>query len=469
MSLRSRLPLLLVAIVIAAMFLTWLGTTLTAPSSVRSAQDRTLVRQVDALKSSRNQNAALRALVDGADRGRGNRGGLEREDQLEQLLFADGALRILGQSESLPVDGEDLRIAGTPGEQRIRTVEIDGRSWRMITAHIDLGGRDAAIQIARSDEDFNSLRRAILGNTLWSALVASLLAAVGGWLFSRRLTTPIGKLTETTERVSATQDLSARIQVSGSDEVGRLGTSFNAMLDALESSRVQQHQLVQDANHELRTPLTSLRTNVELLQRNENMDPAIRQDIMSAVRSELDELTSLVEELVASATDLSQTEIQETFDLEDVAQDVAERSERRTGRAIELTLHARGDGVDADDSSTLVIASRTHVERAVSNMVANAVKFGGDGVRVRLTIQGNTVIVDDDGPGIDAADREHVFQRFYRSVAARSVSGSGLGLAMVQQVATASGGRCWVEDSPLGGARVGLTVGSSAQRNASGR
>jgi two-component system sensor histidine kinase MprB len=215
------------------------------------------------------------------------------------------------------------------------------------------------------------------------------------------------------------------------------------MLRALETSRRQQQQLVDDASHELRTPLTSLRTNVELLRRvgDQNLPPEQRQAILDDVLAELDELTGLVTELVDLATDQRAEVPAVPVDLASIAEAVVGRHRRRTDVPIRLDV-AEG-GVVAGDPAL--------IERAISNLVDNAVKWSPAGEPVDVDVHGGRVTVRDRGPGVEPADRQRAFDRFWRSESARSQPGSGLGLSIVRKVVDAHGGQASLVDPADGG------------------
>ena len=204
-----------------------------------------------------------------------------------------------------------------------------------------------------------------------------------------------------------------------------------------------------DASHELRTPLTTLRTNVEHLQRAPDLPVEQRQVVLRDIEIESRELTDLVNELVELATDRSSTDEEpELVDLAELAQTVAGRAERRTGRPITVT-HA-GD-------SHVSVRPRM-MERAMANLVDNAVKYSPPGTAIDVTVDGPSLEVRDQGDGIDPVDQPHVFGRFYRATTARTAPGSGLGLAIVRQIVERHGGEVWATNANGGGAAVGFRL-----------
>jgi two-component system sensor histidine kinase MprB len=277
------------------------------------------------------------------------------------------------------------------------------------------------------------------------------LAALVGWIVAGRAIAPVGRLTNATEHVAETQDLGEAIDVERSDEIGRLASSFNTMLAALDTSRGQQRRLVMDASHELRTPLTSLRTNIEVLARSDSIAPSERAALLSDITFELEELSSLVTELVELATDTASEEPVMALRLDDMAEDVAQRSRRRTGRSISLSTRP-----------STIEGRRSQLERAMGNLVDNADKWGAPGTPIEMSVSEGRVEVRDHGPGIEPGDAERIFDRFYRASDARTKPGSGLGLAIVKQIIENHGGTVYARNADDGGALVGFDVPETA-------
>lgn len=285
-----------------------------------------------------------------------------------------------------------------------------------------------------------------------------LLAAIAGTAVARTSLRPVGRLTEATERVANTGDLTP-IPVSGDDELARLTHSFNAMLGAVAESQERQRRLVADAGHELRTPLTSMRTNLELLLASERPDsPTLseedKSEIQSDVRAQLDELTTLIGDLVELAREDAPQMVQEPVDLVEVVERSLDRARRRASNDVTFDVQLQPWTLLGDSSA---------LERAVLNLLDNAVKFSPSGSAVRLSLRqvgdGSAVVeVADAGPGIADADLPHVFERFYRSSEARTLPGSGLGLAIVKQVAQRHGGTATAGRAPEGGALFTLRL-----------
>ena len=306
-----------------------------------------------------------------------------------------------------------------------------------------------AIQIARplAEVDATLARLAVVLAGISLAGVG--LAAILGFLVTRTAARPVRRLTETAEHVTATGDLAARIESTGDDEVGRLAASFNRMLEALERSVTAQRQLVADASHELRTPLTSLRTNIEVLGRGAELSPGDRESLRRDVLAQLDEMTALITDLVDLARDGQAPPARvDEVRLDHVVLAAVERTRRRAP-AVRFST-------DLDPS--VVSGATDRLDRAVGNLLDNAVKWSPLGGAVEVTVHAGTVTVRDHGPGIDPEDLPFVFDRFYRSRAARGLPGSGLGLAIVRQVAQAHGGSATASNAPDGGAVMRLTL-----------
>ena len=370
-----------------------------------------------------------------------------------QLIYPDGTFEpCFTGSPVLPIDDEDLeQAAGDDGDGDIdsvhlHTVSVDGNDYRVITIP---WGANGALQAARDLDDVTEVLSGMRWRLFFGGLAATILALAIGWLVAARISRPIRRLSEVASQVSDTRDLTIPVPVSGSGEVADLGRSFSTMMTALSTSLDQQQRLISDASHELRTPLTALRTNVEALDMFDSIPDAERRAMLTDIRSEVEELSHLTAELVDLATD--QNPIDEpitTVDLVAVAREVAQRAARRSGRAITVN-DLGGNPVDGRVGS---------LQRAISNLVENAVKYSPAGTSVEIDVDGGSVRVRDHGPGIDDADRPHVFDRFYRAIGTRSQPGSGLGLAIVAKTAADHGGTTFVANAPDGGAIVGFEI-----------
>jgi len=347
---------------------------------------------------------------------------------------------------SVPVDDVDREVAAGQRRTVLRDTHAEGVHLRVLTVALP-GGR--AIQLVRSlanvDSTLSRLRLVLL------ALCAggTLLAAILGRLFSRRVIQPVSDLTAAAEHITQTEDLGRRVEVTGDDEVGRMALRFNTMLDTLESSRRAlddsvhaQRQLVADASHELRTPVTALRTNIEVLLAGGELPPDDRRRLLEDVRAETEDLSALITDVIELARG-----DEPLSDVEDVQLDAL------VAEAIQRARRRRPNAVFAEELElTLVEGVPDRLGRAIDNLLDNAAKYNADGAVVEVRLRGGELSVRDHGPGISAEDRAHVFDRFYRGATARGRPGSGLGLAIVRQVVETHGGTIRVAEAPGGGA-----------------
>jgi two-component system sensor histidine kinase MprB len=287
----------------------------------------------------------------------------------------------------------------------------------------------------------------------WILLIGGLgiavAAALAGFVATAALR-PVRRLTAAAENVAATGNLDERVQVDGTDELGRLATRFNGMLAALEDSVGRQRRLVADASHELRTPLTAARANVDLVREGKLPPDEVRRALDEA-STELDSLTSLVADLVELARGTERKLRIEEVQLDELVASIVERAKARSPQSTFLTSL----------SPTLVHVDPVLVERAVSNLLDNALKYSPAGAPVEITVRNGEVTVADHGPGIAEEDLPRIFDRFYRAAGARSKPGAGLGLAIVREAAEAHGGRATAE-STARGARFRLTLPATA-------
>jgi two-component system, OmpR family, sensor histidine kinase MprB len=349
-----------------------------------------------------------------------------------------------GQRGTLPVDKRVLSAAHGQGKEYFSDAHIAGHEVRVLTVPL----QGIALQVAR---DLGEVNHTLHRITLFLILIAAggiAVAAGLGLLVSRAALAPVRHLTETTEHVTETGDLSERIDSAGQDELGRLAASFNTMLAALEESSRAQRQLVADASHELRTPLTSLRTNIEVLAGERTLPPGDRERLLGDVVEQLGEMTSLIAELIELARAEQHPEEAEDVRLDLIAADAVERAKRNRPSVTFTT----------DLEESLVRGAPSTIERAVANLLDNAAKWSPAGGEVKIAVRDSEVTVRDHGPGIAEEDLPYVFDRFYRASSARGLPGSGLGLAIVKQVAEAHGGQVTAERANGGGTLMRLRL-----------
>jgi two-component system sensor histidine kinase MprB len=448
-SFRTRLTLVAAAAVAFAVVIASLVVFLVVRNQLRG--------QVDDALQSRAKSIVQNPLGPGLRIERGTLEGVPPPSfgggDFVQLVDTQGrTTRTDFESGALPPSKLALGIARHGGPARFNDASIGGHDYRVYSVQVqDDHGNTYALQVARSLGEVDHTLHRI---TIFLILIAAGGIAIAGGIglaVSQAALGPVRRLTQATERVAETQDLSERIEVHGEDELSRLAASFNTMLAALEEAARSQRQLVSDASHELRTPLTSLRTNIEVLARDRNMAEDEREKLLNDVVGQLTEMTALVTELVQLARGETQPQEAEDLRLDLVVGEVVDKA-RRDFPQVEFIADLQPYELHGVPST---------IARAVSNLLDNAAKWSAPGAKVEVTVRNGEVIVRDHGPGIHDDDLPYVFDRFYRAPAARKLPGSGLGLAIVKQVAEAHGGGVDAERPDDGGTRMKLRLGSS--------
>ena len=369
-----------------------------------------------------------------------------------QVLDAHG--QPANNSAPLPVSARDLQVASGSSGRFLRDSDYKDQHVRIITAPLTLPtptAGTAAVQIAlpltEVDHQLHELALAFFILAL-AGLGATVLLS---FIAVRRVTRPVKTLTETAEQIAATRDLTVRISAESSDELGRLATAFNTMLDALERSLDAQRQLVTDASHELRTPLASLRTNAEVLNDVERLSPDQRRAVLDGIVTQLDELTGLVADVVELARGEAAPSTHEAIMFDELVMRAVERARR----------HWPNVTFQLSTIPTTVRGVPGRLDRAVANMLDNAGKFSTAGSVVDVELQpGGRLVVADRGPGVPEDALPYVFDRFFRADEARALPGSGLGLAIAQQIALGHRGSISLANRPGGGAVATLTLPS---------
>ncbi|MFG3286328.1 sensor histidine kinase [Streptomyces sp. NPDC048111] len=448
MPLRSRLAMLVataVAVAVAAVAVTcWLLTR----AQLRAELDSTL----------RNTSAPS-SLVQAALQTCSAQGNLlpgQKPYAYIQVVLPDGSRCVALDSPPVRVTAQDIAVArgrNPKAESLHGSTTEDGMEVRVHTQLQDFGGRWVAVSLSRplSEVDSALNRLALLLTGL--AGIGVLAAGAAGLWVARTGLRPVDKLTGAVEHVARTEDLTVRIPVEGEDEIARLSRSFNAMTAALASSRDRQAQLIADAGHELRTPLTSLRTNIELLARSEEtgraIPPADRKALLASVTAQMSELAALIGDLQElSRPDAVREGPLEVVGLHDITRVALERARLR---GPELTI-------TADLAPWYVRAEPAALQRAVVNVLDNAVKFSPPRGTITVGLDRGVLTVRDQGPGIPAEELPHVFERFWRSPSARALPGSGLGLSIVARSVRHAGGEVRLAPAPGGGTLATLTL-----------
>ncbi|MFJ9344471.1 sensor histidine kinase [Streptomyces sp. NPDC101733] len=366
-----------------------------------------------------------------------------------QVVTADGSHCWVSGRTDLPVTQADKDVAtGRPETALHDATTADGVDMRVYTfsARVQDGAPVFGVSVAKPLDDIDKP----LSTLAWVLVLVGGIGIVGagaaGLWVARTGLRPVDELTGAVEHIARTEDLTVRIPDEGHDEIARLSRSFNSMTAALASSQERQAQLIADAGHELRTPLTSLRTNIELLARSEETGRAIppedRRELLASVKAQMTELASLIGDLQElSRPDAASPGPLQVVALHEIAGTALSRArlrgpELRFGSALE-PWYVRGEPAA--------------LERAVVNVLDNAVKFSPPGGAVEVSLRAGELTVRDHGPGIPAEDLPYVFERFWRSPSARALPGSGLGLSIVARTVQRAGGTAELRAARDGG------------------
>lgn len=436
-SLRARLTL-------AALLAVAIGGTI-AGGLLLAAVERDGRRAVD--EALREQAAeVLRGPPDDRGFGRGGRRGPDR------LLAGSGTFVQVAYGGEVVAQRGDVPAGAPapPDEDGLRTVEIDGRSWRSLTLFLD-GAPEARLQVlatlAPVDARVATIRRLIL----LLGLLALALTGLAAWAFTTLAIRPLARLQAGAARVSGAEDLRTPLPDEGPDEVRSLAGALNGMLARLQASTEATRRFAADAGHELRTPLTGLRATLDTLERNPDLPAAQRAALLRESSAEQDRIVHLLEGLQAlargEAADALPREDIELGDLVDAAVYAARR--RHPQVAFELREQAADGSLHGWAGGLRLV---------VDNLLDNAALHGhDDGGRVDVDLShddGHWLLrVADDGPGIPAAEHERLLEPFARG-RATAAPGTGLGLAIVAQQVALHDGELHLGDSALGGLAV---------------
>lgn len=366
-------------------------------------------------------------------------------DAVVQVVVA--GVRVVPGDPELPIRNH-RELADGP---RLETVRIDGERHRMISGLVPIERRPQVprvVQLAISVDNIDRATGLLLRRLGFVGALLAVGAGVVGWALARSAVRPIESLTRAADGLARSIDHDLPLPSDAPGEVGQLAGSFRRMVDSLRASREQQRRLVADAGHEFRTPLTALRTNLEtLLRQHDQLNPAERQQLLEAALDESKELAHLATELVDLAADNSRDLPVTEVDLGEIAAAVANRFAKRSG----LSIVVKGEAAPIQGRAQ-------DLERALSNLVDNAVKWSPPDGTIQIVLSDTTVSVLDQGPGIPDGDLPHVFARFHRAVDARTTPGSGLGLAIVEHIVTSHGGAVFARNRGEGGAEVGFRL-----------
>jgi len=361
------------------------------------------------------------------------------------LLSASGTLyKRPDDPTRFTVTPHDLAVARGEAKAYFRDGDVGGTAVRV---YVGPAGNGRAVMAEQALTDLNSTLHDLAVILIAIAVAGVAIAGLLGLFVARAAAAPVHLLRQAAEHVRSTGDLTRRIKVKGTDDLGRLGQSFNDMLGALEDSQRAQRQLVADASHELRTPVATIRTNLEVLARNPDLHAEDRAPLLRDLIGESAELGGLVADLLESARQASDDEPFDTIALDAVVTSELERwSRRHPGLMIVPHLQP-----------TVILARESRLRRALGNLLDNAIKWSPPDGTIEVTLSDGKLSVRDHGAGFAPGDLPHIFDRFYRAASARSIPGSGLGLSIVRKVAEEHGGVAQAANASDGGAIVSIT------------
>ncbi len=448
-SLRWRLTLLTALIVAASVGLMTLAAFVTVQATLYREVDENLKRQATQLLNSPYASEFAIEPIVTAD-------SLKiLNPDLDAIFFARDS--VTGRGGTINIGGPEWAVISGNRMESLRTDEFSNK--RIYAIHDPSG---ATLVLAYSLDSTNAVLRSLGGVLVVISAIGVFFALAAGITVATAGLRQIARLRRAADRIAETDELRP-IPVHGQDELARFTRSFNEMLAALQASRTKQAELVADAGHELKTPLTSLRTNVELLMMASRTGATIsakdREELEADVIAQIEELSTLVGDLVDLAREDGPQQVIEEVDVVDVIETSLERVERR--RPDVTFILKLNDWFLFGDPAAL--------GRAVLNLMDNAAKWSPEGGTVRIglrPVSENLVelTVADSGPGIPEEERAKIFDRFYRAIQSRSMPGSGLGLAIVKQVIVRHGGTIAVEDSDDGGTLMRVRLPGSATR-----
>ena len=374
-----------------------------------------------------------------------------------QVMHTDGRV-VTSDPPGLPrlLNADEVRrVAG--GERILRSGPLPGlrERWRVLAEPTTLRGKRVAVVVAKSFEARNETLDHLLEELFLAGPLALVLAALAGYGLAAAALRPVEAMRVRAEAISASTPGARLPRPAARDEISRLAETLNEMLARLEAAFAHERRFVADASHELRTPLALLKTELEVALRR----PRSRDELEQALRSaseETDRLTRLAEDLLLIArSDAGGLPIRrERISAAEVLEVVAGRFANAAGE--------RGRELEVAPSDGLVLdADPVRLEQAVGNLVDNALAHGGGRIGLSAERHGDLVElhVEDDGPGFPPDFILGAFDRFSRSDEARTGTGSGLGLSIVELIAEAHGGSAGARNRRNGGADVWIAVG----------
>jgi signal transduction histidine kinase len=462
LSIRTRLALIYTGLLAAALVTFGSGVYLVLRQQLGSAFDTALLANAEHAAGAFAQDV-------------GPDGRLEPSDRLiSQLAGTGGRLMILDERGAkladsapagvpdLPFTADDFAVA-QQHTHVVHDVTAGGDILRLTTDPVVSanGVRVGYVVWADSTRPLQDVLATVAAALVGGGLIVVLLALAGGLVLARRALTPIADVTDTARAISLSGDFAARVEVGDSgDEVGELALAFNEMLSALEQNHQALQRFLGDASHQLRTPLTTIRANLDLAQRQE-LPSGEREEILADAHEEAERMGRLITDLLS----LARADSGVTLESRPVELDAVLVESVRRQRLV--ASHVRMSVATVEPAVVEGDADRLHELFGI--LLDNAARYtpSGGSVTTGLTLNGGQAIVrvEDTGIGLDAQDRERLFERLYRGPRARELrpSGTGLGLAIARWIVDVHGGTIELAGRDGGGtvATVRLPVRSS--------
>jgi signal transduction histidine kinase len=371
-------------------------------------------------------------------------GNLERTSVFAQVFEINGQLA--ASSPNLPqtlnldqsVIQETLNI---PGRQLFRTRPIEGLMIRELIVPLRLGNQDIAVlQLARPMAETNRALQVLFWALLGAGIFVLVVAARGSVWLTRAALKPIDQITMTAQSIVRAEDLSRRVPVpEPADELQRLSITVNELLARLEGLFMTQRRFVADVSHELRTPLAAMQGNLDVLSRGAARDPQLLEESLRDMRSEVNRLIRMVNDLLLLAQSEAGIQIRrELVEIDTLILEVHRELRPLAGQVVLRIGH---------EDQVQILGDRDRIKQALLNLTVNALQHTPAGGSVTLNLRADAqsayLSVTDTGVGIDPANRPFIFERFYRADRSRSrvAGGAGLGLAIVKWIAEVHGGQ----------------------------
>ena len=330
-------------------------------------------------------------------------------------------------------------------EGTVRSVAKGSNSWYICDTHISVPTHeDVWLRVHMSANELSGLREDVTRSTLLLIPLLAIVALWGGYFITSRAFKPVKQMNDVASAIAGGSDLSARIPLTGDrrDELHRLGETINAMFKRLERSFQREQQFTSDAAHELRTPLNAIMTQGEYALSREGTDE--KDEAVAQMLETASDMNGLVNQLLMlSRLEAGQLEKKDEVALGELLSQIAED--------MQPLAEERGITLHTNLVPCTLTVNRAMINRAVINLVDNAIRYGKENGRIDLLLEaagkGALITVRDDGPGLTPEEQQRVFTRFWRADKSRSTPGSGIGLALVSSIAHAHGGSVQVESA----------------------